>query len=147
MTTIATDGKTIACDLQFTHGNTKFKGNSKIFEVPSEVSQEILGCKKALIGGSGNAADLGKAWAWFTNPSGRLPRIANTSFLMLSENGIYFTSDLHTYLEIKDKFYSIGSGADFARTALALGKSPLEAVKLAAKFDVMTGMGYKEYSL
>ena len=147
MTTIATDGKTIACDLQFTHGTTKFKGKSKIFELSPDVCAAMFNCKKGFIGGSGDASSMGRAWAWFSNPEGRAPSIRNTTFLLLSDQGIFVTHDLHSYISVKEKHYSIGSGADFARTAMELGKTPIEAVRMAGKFDIGTGMGYKEYTL
>lgn len=42
---------------------------------------------------------------------------------------------------ILESYFSIGSGADYARAAMALGKTAAEAVAVAARFDLYTGFG------
>lgn len=37
------------------------------------------------------------------------------------------------------KTFAIGSGCKYAMAAMACGKTPAEAVKVAAKFDCFTG--------
>lgn len=59
--------------------------------------------------------------------------------LQLQPSGLFiYGASLKPY-PIKDKFYAIGSGAAYALTAMALGKSPREAVEIAARFDPGTG--------
>src|SRR4051794_29428634 len=43
--------------------------------------------------------------------------------------------------QIEQPFFAVGSGRDFALAAMALGRSALEAVELAARFDTSTGNG------
>lgn len=51
---------------------------------------------------------------------------------------ISFTNKTLVWLEI-DPPFAIGSGAGFAIGAMASGKSPKEAVKIACKFDAASG--------
>lgn len=57
---------------------------------------------------------------------------SNGECIML--NGYWLPSD-----PVKSEFYAIGSGAEFALTAMALGANAEEAVKMASRFDVWTG--------
>jgi len=41
--------------------------------------------------------------------------------------------------EVLDDFYAIGSGAKVALGAMACGKSAIEAVRIAARYDPYTG--------
>ena len=44
------------------------------------------------------------------------------------------------WLEIRMPFYAVGSGRDFAIGAMHCGKTPAEAVEIASKYDLKTGM-------
>jgi hypothetical protein len=63
-------------------------------------------------------------------------------------NGILIESGIAFRLEEKlirdrivERCHAVGSGAPFAITAMALGKTAREAVLIAAKFDPRTGGG------
>jgi hypothetical protein len=47
--------------------------------------------------------------------------------------------DGKTALPIEDRFYAIGSGRKCALAAMACGKSAIQAVRIAAQFDINTG--------
>ena len=64
---------------------------------------------------------------------------------MLNDKGeIYHATNFSNWLRICDKHYAIGSGMHFAQAAMASGKTPLEAVKIASKFDPSTGMKFNK---
>ena len=74
------------------------------------------------------------------------PPKVNVECLVLTEDKKLFTFvNPGKWLQIKEKYYAVGSGAQFAMGAMEAGKTPLEAVKIASKKDPMTGMGFKNY--
>lgn len=141
MTTIAVDKNMMAGDRQFTHhSGMKMLGTTKVYEVPLP---DLFDAKRAFIGFCGNADMFGPIIGWLHSPEGKPPRMKGVEMLLLTDKGrIMHGTTLHNWLEIKDKHYAIGSGMTFAQAAMACGKSPIEAVKVASKFDPNTGMGF-----
>lgn len=151
MTTIAasTSARAIACDLQFTRGNHKFKGSSKILSLEGSVPQSMFGVNKAFIGFAGNASAWGAIVSFFAlGAKGNPPKCKNIEFLMLTDkNQMHHSLDLRNWIYIPEKHFAIGSGSDFAIGAMSAGKTPKEAVVLASKHDIHTGLGCKVYSI
>ena len=56
-------------------------------------------------------------------------------------NGIF-----HVHMEKSMEHFSIGSGADFATAAMVSGKTPKQAVRIAAKLDIYTGPEVSVYT-
>lgn len=136
MTTIAWDGTTLATDRLAVYGTTKRRVR-KLF-----ISSGFL------YGASGMLADAYIAAEWLA--AGADPDVGG----MFSEAGCYgiavnrktgaaFTVEgaRPRLIPLYGKAWATGSGQDFANAAMALGKSAVEAVKLAARFDVYTGGG------
>lgn len=89
----------------------------------------------------GAAGDWGHILKFFEalETNGEIDSEWDIEVLQLQPNGLYiYEASLKPY-PIKDKFYAVGSGAAYALAAMALGKSPREAVEIAAKFDPGTG--------
>jgi len=148
VTTVAANKTSMACDLQFTKGNVKLRGSTKILELDTEVCKEMFGCKKALLGFSGNADTWSEVVNWFYDMSEKPPRCKGIEFLLLNDKKqLYHGYNLRNWMLLPDKHFAIGSGEAFAIGAMTAGKSPLEAVKVAGQHDVNTGMGYREYSI
>jgi len=151
MTTIvaSTAHKSIACDLQFTKGNHKFKGSSKILSLEGSVPQNMFGVDKCFIGFAGNTSAWGTIVSFFAlGAEGNPPKCKNIEFLMLTDkNHIHHSMDLRNWMYIPEKHFAIGSGSDFAIGAMAAGSTPKEAVMLASKHDTHTGLGCKVYSI
>jgi hypothetical protein len=147
LTTIAVNNKSIACDLQFTHSSgIKFKGATKIIELKQELSQKMFEVNKAFVGFCGNADIWGDIVSWFAIPEGKMPKCRGIEMLMLTDKGkIYHGTTLTNWTLVDVKHFSVGTGSHLAMGAMELGQTPGEAIKLAAKFDPMTGMGVKEY--
>lgn len=149
MTTIACNKSSLACDLQFTYGGTtKFKGKTKVLPLEGKVCEDMFGVKKAFLGFAGNADQWGNVVNWFSLPEGKLPKMKNIEFLLLTDaKKIYHGTNLSNWMLIPEPFFAIGSGRGFALAAMASGKSPLEACKVASKFDINTGLGFLDYKL
>lgn len=105
---------------------------------------KVRDCGKFIVGLAGNAESFEAVWKWYQNgckvkskPKGNYETLAYEKS----------TGKLHTY-EIKgkscvvlpsDEPAAIGAGADYARVAMGCGKSAVEAVKLAERFNSDTG--------
>ena len=150
MTTVAANKTTIASDLQFTYGQTRFKGKTKIFEFPKEKAQFVLKTDRAYAGVSGNADQIASLVEWLHDgePHSKVPKLRNLELLVLTGDGrLYLGKGLSAFLQVDEPFWAIGSGMDFAIGAMRQGATPLEAVKVAAKSDVNTGLGFQEFKL
>lgn len=71
--------------------------------------------------------------------SGELDSECDIDVLELRDDGIYVYSSCIIPSKIKNDFYAVGSGAAYAIAAMYLGKSPAEAVAIAALYDPGTG--------
>lgn len=149
MTTITVDHNSMACDLQMTYGlGTKMKTSSKITVVEGEIARKLFDSEKVFIGFSGSAAAWAEAVTWLAMPETKPPRLRDIELLMLTSNKeIMHSMNLTSWIGIKDKYFSIGSGSPFALAAMECGKSTEEAIKIASKRDVFTGMGIKVYNM
>lgn len=150
MTTVAANKTTIASDLQYTYGQTRFKGKTKIFDFPKEKAQFVLRTDRAYAGVAGNADQIAHLVEWLHDgePHSKVPKLKNLELLVLTGEGkLYWGKGLSAFLQIDEPFWAIGSGMDFAIGAMKRGATPLEAVKIAAKSDVNTGLGFQEFKL
>lgn len=137
MTTIAVNKVMIAGDRRFTKDGMILTGRTKIHEVPGTV----FGTKRAFVGFSGRADQIGNAVSYLYDPMGtKPPRLRDTEMVVLLPNKcILHAQSLSEFTEITDKFFAIGSGCQYAIAAMSAGLDPLEAVKIAAKHDSATG--------
>ena len=148
MTTIAVNKKMIAADKQMTHSSgTKMTGATKIYELPESAAMKIFNVKRALVGFCGNVDSFANAITWLHNPDDDPPKVKGIEMLLLTEKGIYHASTLQNWTLIKDPFFAIGTGMQFAMAAMEVGKTPFEAVKIASKFDNNTGQGFNKIEL
>jgi len=136
---------TIASDRQYTyHDTTALKGRPKLEIIEGNVARALFKSPKAILGFAGSSSEIAKVRYWLLDISQSPPEIKDTEMLCLCSHGIFHSSNLNIWLPIDKKYWAIGSGGDFAMAAMEVGKSPLEAVKVAAKLDIRTGMGFKE---
>lgn len=128
-------------DLQFTNGTYKYKGNGKVFKFKAH--PKTCDCD-FIVGFSGTAGDMLSIKYFFENPDSRPPTVKGCFALVLTTKGkIYRFENYTKWLEVREPFCAIGSGQDFAMGAMSLGASPKEAVKIAMKHDIFTGIGVK----
>jgi ATP-dependent protease HslVU (ClpYQ) peptidase subunit len=132
MTTIATDGKSMAGDGQTTHGSADYVVSLVTPKVVRTQSGRIVGC-------CGPCGDDELFIEWLEG-GGKKPRLG-TGFaaivLSATEPARVYYNDCTS--EVLRSPYAIGSGASWALAAMDMGKSPTEAVAYAATRDVFTG--------
>lgn len=150
MTTIAVNKQAMACDRQYSHsGGMKFLGGYKCQVVPPDFSEQFYATPKMIIGMCGDADTMSNIWKWvYDSDRKKMPKFKGAEIVALQADGTIMTSvNMDSWLIVKEPFYAIGSGMQYAIAAMVHGASPLEAVKTAAKYDLYTGKGFKEFSL
>jgi ATP-dependent protease HslVU (ClpYQ) peptidase subunit len=130
MTTIAVNADEIAWDSQVTYGNVRAV-------MPND---KVSFCFGAIYGCAGDAAACEKLPEWHNR--GAKPRSKPDGpwqMIVVNAKGcFYYTDDQPTGHAVTVPF-AIGSGQDFALSAMRSGKTPGEAVAIAADFDIYTG--------
>lgn len=134
MTTIAYKDGWIAADSCCTIGN--YTSNSKKLYIIPDVG--VVG-----FAGAGNAMFKIADW-WMEGCQGDAPTVDDDKGescigILVSRKGVFCLFNGVHPMEIDDPWFAIGSGSDFAISAMSLGKNPKEAVEHAMQFDVGTG--------
>lgn len=133
MTTVAFDGKILACDRQCTEDTVK-TDMDKLIKFNDDVYFSFAGA----------VCDIEKIRKFIAlnKPKNLEPLSDETEALILNiKTGqcFHLDSDYQT-IPIK-KFTAIGSGKLGALVAMELGKTAIEAVEYASKFDLYSGKG------
>lgn len=151
MTTIACNKFSMASDRQYSHsGGMKFLGGYKCQVVPQEFSEIFYDTPKMILGMCGDADMMSNIWEYVYDAqrAKKLPKFKGVEILALKADGTIMTSqNMSSWLLVKEPYYAIGSGMQYAIAGMASGLTPIEAVKLASKYDIYTGKGYKQFSL
>ena len=127
MTTIATDGKTIAAESR-SIGSFIVQGDVK----------KLYRLKDGRVAGTCGASWATEVFIQWMNGEGEKPVIEDGfGALVLGEEVTFYCSKLSPLI-VKPP-YAIGSGCEFAMGAMLAGKSPKEAVKIAIKLDEGSG--------
>ena len=127
MTTIACTCSEIASDSQASDDTICHV--KKLFRVPG-----------GILGFSGVASSGPRLAYWLINERrGDPPDMDGTNAVLITGVDIYlFDESPHPY-SLEDKFAALGTGSMAALSAMHCGKTPAEAVKIAAKIDPFTG--------
>ena len=142
MTVIAWDGKQLAADRRISFGNLS-GGRVKIFRLLDHNLKHIL------VGACGSSSDSQDFLHWISAgqkiedwPT-HLKEKDNTFSAMVidKDKQIYLYEASPHPTVIEQPFWAIGSGRDFAITAMHCGKSAYEAVEIAVIYDVYCGNG------
>lgn len=142
MTVIAWDGKTLAADKRTSFGSRHL------------TTRKVQRVNGHLVAGAGDTAAILDMVEWFragANPH-TLPANQRTdnfvSLLVITPEGEIREYSNGPYpVVIENSQWAIGSGADFARTAMHLGKPAREAVEIACMFDSNCGNGIETLEL
>ena len=133
MTTIATNHEEFAADTQVMYWGQLPGKTTKISTLPGGT---IIAC-------AGDTLCEYRALQFFSNPL--WPQQEPLDFSEKSfEALLWYNRKLYVCLGstvpnlVLDRFFTIGSGGAYARSALELGLSPRDAVKFASKFDANT---------
>ncbi len=102
----------------------------------------------ALVGGSGVSDSVTEMIDWFLKGAlaSDFPQSCrseeNNRLLAITTDGrvwMYIRNPIP--IEIREPFFAIGGGCDFALTAMHLGKNAIEAVRIACELDTACGNG------
>lgn len=131
MTTIATDGKSMAGDGRATRGSLVTFGDAvKVFRLSDG----------SLLGGAGEAHSVHDLREWLDGGcSGKRPKTPDVAMLHLKANSecwVYYNNVSPTKTGLPA---AVGSGDHLAIGAMEAGKTPEQAVEIAAKRDTNTG--------
>ena len=69
----------------------------------------------------------------------KIPKDEELNALVVYPDGVVRELDGAGWIEVKAKYYAIGSGSTAAMVAMECGKSAADAVRIAMKFDNNTG--------
>lgn len=132
MTTIAWDGTTLAGDTLSVTYNLR-RAACKVWRLADG----------RLYGGSGEYQGIlaVKQWLEDGEPRGeKEPKLDDFSAMVIDQEGQCFRLESQLiYMPVSEPYHAVGTGRDFALTAMLLGKNAREAVEIAALFDVYTG--------
>jgi ATP-dependent protease HslVU (ClpYQ) peptidase subunit len=135
MTTIATDGETMAADgLSTVVGTIVRTKCRKILRLPDG----------SLFGGAGDSGQIATLYEWLCKPvdeRGDYPQIKEVAALVLRRDGTALVFDNLSNGHGDDVEFpmAIGSGEQYALTAMDAGATPEEAIRIASKRDPHTG--------
>jgi hypothetical protein len=123
----------------------RFQSHSKLFKYDNKIYHP----HPFVVGLSGNIDVCLEVLSFFDgNPDDWSPPkgMRGQEFVVLTANHRIFTfTRPDKWLPVNADYYAIGTGSNFALGAMMNGATPLEAVKIAAKADAGTGMGFTHY--
>lgn len=139
MTTIAWDGKTLAADRQLTSNGVRFETtkahrlkDGSLFASCGELQQ------KAIVRN-------------YLNGEAEKPNISKDDdfdgLLIKPDGSAWMLNKNLTAIPIESSCFATGSGRDFALLAMHMGKTAREAVEIASKLDIWSGMGITELTI
>ncbi|OWT55260.1 hypothetical protein [Candidimonas nitroreducens] len=135
MTVIAWDGETLAADKRAVDGAGAIATTTKIWR-----------CKNALLAVTGSwdvGVEMREWWASGAGPE-KFPEVArknDASLIVFSSVGIEEYCAAPYPMLIEDSKYAAGTGRKYALAAMACGKSAMEAVEIACRFQSDCGNG------
>lgn len=134
MTTIAYARNVMAADSQITFSDGSRLQVKKLRRLPDG----------SIFGGAGDVPAINKLerWAGVGLVKRRRPRFGKAesadAILIKPDGSIWMFGAAIDPEKIEAEFIAIGSGSDFAMGAMAAGRSAVEAVKIAAQYDINT---------
>lgn len=128
MTTIAA-----SLDHQMIAADSRCSTDGWMFNVP-----KLRTGPNTVYGAAGEWQQILKFYAALEQ-NAEIPSECDVTVMELRSEAIYIYDGSLTCFPIKERFWAIGSGAAYAIAAMHLGKSPVEAVEIAALFDPGTG--------
>ena len=143
MTTIAYDGKTLAGDKQTTYGNTPV--------VCTKLQRIKWKGKEAILGSSGAVIDCDIVIDWIIKGEKGKPEITQDEFdlsiLLVNSEGVHYMTEFPKWHHMGKVKWAIGSGSNYALGAMEAGKTAKEAIEIASRLDVHTGLGVDTMTL
>lgn len=133
MTTICWDGETLAADKQSTIGLAPVE-TRKAHRVSRNGSQVLFGC-------AGNSYECYAFRKWATGQIEK-PQFKDISLICVDhDRQVWIADESLIWLPISAKQWGIGSGSEYALGAMAAGSTATQAIRIASKLDVHSGLG------
>jgi hypothetical protein len=129
MSTVTYDGKSLAAD-RLCVGSFKTRAK-KVWRLS----------RGRLFGGAGITEQVLAVRAWLDEGGDKPDGLTDFNGILIESGVAYRLEEKLIRDRILERCHAVGSGAPFAITAMALGKSAREAVLIAARFDPRTGGG------
>lgn len=135
MTVVAWDGRTLAADKRMSIG-------CHVVTV-----RKIYRSGDSLVAFTGTAKHVGALLAWFADGAKpeaypKFDKDESCGMTVVHRNGMIQRYEDSGYpIGIEDRQFANGSGGDYARAAMHLGCSAVEAVEVACRFDENCGNG------
>lgn len=134
MTVICWDGHTLAGDRKRTIGGVIVPKRKVHKIVSADGRRFLMGCA-----GDSGSSDAYLSWA---RGKRKEPDLIDLEILAVDDDGVVWQGDQHlNFACIGKRPWAIGSGCDFALSAMAFGKTAIEAVRFAARFNNSCGLG------
>lgn len=137
MTCIAWDGEMLAGDRQATHGGTPVHYGRKVHRIRRFDDGRIV-----LFGCAGLTGDCHVYERWAAGKLTEAPKFTELHVLSVDEDRQVWvaTENMH-WFPVREKYWAIGSGAEYALGAMAAGKNARDAVRIAMRYDNGCGIG------
>lgn len=135
MTTIAFDGKTMACDTRVT-GDHIYNTDTKIYENEFVVIGVAGNAEAGILLVKDNSILVPKHYDFDFSA---LVWVKDIETLCKVEFYKSWDCALSSVIPIADNFAAVGSGAPYALAAMYLGHTATRSVSVAAQFDTNTG--------
>ena len=143
MTVIVWDGKTLAADKLSSQGGM------------IGITTKIHRINGMLVGGAGESAFISEMIQWIKDgrdsakfPASQRDKDDWQPILLIEEDGSACFYDRTPYpVRLEQKHVTVGSGSEFARAALYLGKTAREAVEVANALCTTCGCGVDSLDL
>ncbi len=135
MTTIAWDGTTLAADRQCTNGGTPMPA-TKLFSAVHNGRRYLYG-----LSGTEDFAVGFRRWCEGRGPQPDAPHGELTVLCVDDKGRLWWAGGRMIWTRVTAPKWATGSGADYALGAMHAGASAVEAVRIASRLDVNTGLG------
>ncbi|WBA79556.1 hypothetical protein [Endozoicomonas sp. GU-1] len=135
MTTIAWDGKTLASDSRMTCPYI-FDGYT------GKIRKITVGDEAVLIGVAGGAANAGLLFEWVESgmSADAFPQVSNIEAILVTGKGAFFVEDKSYLIPLESgSKHAVGSGCEYAMSAMMAGKNASKAVEIAIQLDTNSG--------
>lgn len=122
----------MAADTQVTINNYK-TNTEKLYSIPGYGVIGLAGSAKLCV-------QIAQWWA--DGAEGEPPEVDDSNAvqgILSTKEGLFYLEDGSVPIVIKANYLAIGSGSDYALSAMEIGKSAEEAIREAMKHDIYTG--------
>lgn len=103
--------------------------------------------KNSIYGACGDWDKVLKAFQLIESNAAEWESDLDVSILELRPDGIWIYENTIIPAKLKNDYWAVGTGANFAIAAMRLGNSPATAVSIAAEFDPFTHHPIESYKL